>query len=193
MQIVRSVAASQPPYVAPDLSPSVPSHATVHRDGDSLGWDATGGVQPQQLPYVANDWFGQQTDSASTTPAASASVAAVRWFGLLANDASREAFQEADAPLELEGGFLDPSDGQDGNDMTPLQRATRIIDGQPAAQNLPDGGINPANPMSDLEEESMWQASESIILLHREQILFEHFIHQICSWVCPLSLYLFGN
>ncbi|CAM1510823.1 Fc.00g083360.m01.CDS01 [Cosmosporella sp. VM-42] len=183
-QILRSVAVSNSHEVVSDLSPSAPTHhAPIPAVGNSLGWDTAGGVQTQQLPYVINEWFGQQSDSAATSPAASASVAAVRWFGLLASDASREAFQEADAPLEVDGGFLDPSDGQDENDMTPLQRATRMIDGQPPVQDLHNEVMAPANPANSISEESMWQASENISLLDKEQILFENFIHRICSWL----------
>ncbi|KAH6976162.1 hypothetical protein BKA56DRAFT_488860 [Ilyonectria sp. MPI-CAGE-AT-0026] len=183
LQIVHSVAASQSQCVASDLSPSAPTHTHTRGISNNIGWDATGGVQTQQLSYVANDSSGQQSDSASTTPTASASVAAVRWFGLLASDASREAFQEADIALELEGGFLDPSDGQEENDTTPLQRATRIIDDQPPAQDLSEEGIAAASPITNLAEKSMWQASANICLLDREQMLFENFLHRICSWL----------
>lgn len=160
-----------------------------------MGWDSTGGLATQQLPYVAQDWFGGggQTDSASTTPAASAGVAAVRWFGLLANDASREAFQAADVPLGAEGGFLGPEDGQNEDDMTPLQRATRIIDNQPPGRDLPDEGNTPANPTTDLAEEGLWEASENICLLGREQVLFENFLHRICPWVGAQLFILLGK
>ncbi|KAF7551239.1 hypothetical protein G7Z17_g5163 [Cylindrodendrum hubeiense] len=182
LQIVRSVATSQSQCGASDLSPSAPAHTQGSGIDNSVVWDVTGDVQIQQIPYVTNDWFGPQSDSASTTPAASASVAAVRWFGLLVNDASREALDEADVPLDLEGDFLDPSNGHNENDMTPLQRATRIIDSQPLAQDLSDDGIVSTIPITNLAEEGMWQASENICLLDREQILFENFLHLICSW-----------
>lgn len=124
-------------------------------------------------------------DSASTTPVSSASVAAVRWFDLLANDAPPEVFEEVDVPLGLEGGFLDPSDGQGEDAMTPLQRATRIIDGQPPARNVPEDGITPpaASQPMNLAEESLWKAPENICLLDRERGLFENFLLRICSWV----------
>ncbi|EXA34898.1 hypothetical protein FOQG_13285 [Fusarium oxysporum f. sp. raphani 54005] len=165
-QTVRSIAASQ-------------SHAglgaaqNVHV-AEGLNWDTN--VQAQQLPYY--DWSGGQSDSNSTTPAASASVAAVRWFGILANDASNEAFPDADAPLGLDGELLDTSpDGQADNDITPLQKATRIIDAQPPTR---DAVIDHA---ANVSEESLWQASRSISLLDREQTLFQNFLHRICSWL----------
>ncbi|KAF4984478.1 hypothetical protein FZEAL_326 [Fusarium zealandicum] len=185
MQVVRSVADSQSRCVVSNLSPSTSAHAPVIDAGDRLAWDATGVIQTQQPPYADSDWLRPQ---AGTSPAASASVAAVRWFGLLANDASREALQEADVPLGLEGGFLDTSYAQNEDDMTPLQRATRAIDNQPSAPDLSNRGTTPANRMAGQAEESMWQASENICLLDREQALFENFLHRICSWVCSVSL-----
>lgn len=143
---------------------------------NSLHWDPT--IEAQQLPYVT-DWFGGQSDSASTTPAASASVAAVRWFGILANDASNEAFPEADAALGLDGELLDTSpEGQVESDTTPLQKATKIIDTQPSEQDL-SGKAH----VRDSSEERLWKASESISLLDQEQALFQNFLHRICSWV----------
>jgi len=133
--------------------------------------DATLQTQNRTVP---TEWFAGQPESASTTPASSASVAAVRWFGILANDAPGEVFTEADA---LQGELLDTStDGQADNDITPLQRATRIIDTQPEVSDR----------RSSVSEESLWQASESIALLDQEQSLFQNFLHRICSWVSPL-------
>lgn len=133
-----------------------------------------------QFPYVAHDW--QQQESASTSPSASAGVAAVRWFDLLANDASRDALPEADVTVGVEGGFLDALGNQDEHDMTPLQRATRLID-KDSTQDLPDHTFTPGTTASNLVEEGMWQASANITLLDREQVLFEHFLNRICSWV----------
>lgn len=165
-QTVRSIAAAQ-------------SHAGLSAAQDvhvaeGLSWDAN--LQAQQLPYY--DWSGRQSDSNSTTPAASASVAAVRWFGILASDASNEAFPDTDAPLGLDGELLDTSpDGQADTDITPLQKATRMIDTQPPTRDA----FN--NLAENSSEESLWQASESISLLDREQSLFQNFLHRICSWV----------
>lgn len=169
MQVVRSVAASQSQFAA---SHSLPSTEIQTRDlGNSIGWETNGDCN--QYAQIDIDWFRQQQDSAST-PSASASVAAVRWFGLLANDASRDVLEEPDLPPGLEGGFLDLFNGQDEDDLTPLQRATRIIDGQPPGQVEDDG----------IQEKGMWQTPEDIPLLDREQILFKNFLHRICSWVC---------
>ncbi|KAF4495039.1 quinate transport [Fusarium agapanthi] len=109
---------------------------------------------------------------------ASASVAAVRWFGILANDASNEAFPDTDAPLGLDGELLDTSpDGQADSDITPLQKATRIIDTQPPTRDTV------SNHAENSSEKSLWQASESISLHDREQTLFQNFLHRTCSWL----------
>ena len=133
--------------------------------------DVTAQTQNRTVP---TEWFAGQPESASTTPASSASVAAVRWFGILANDAPGEVFTEADT---LQGELLDTStDGQTEGDITPLQRATRAIDAQPDVSDR----------RSSVSEESLWQASESISLLDQEQSLFQNFLHRICSWVSHL-------
>lgn len=124
----------------------------------------------QQLLYGTTDWFGPQSDSTSTTPAASTGVAAVRWFGLLASFTSGNGYGDADAGPGPEGGFLDLFHGQREDELTPLQWATKIIDGE--------------SPIHESErEENMWQASESIVLLDREQSLFQNFLLRICPWV----------
>ena len=75
-----------------------------------------------------------------------------------------------------EGGFLDLFHEQKETDLTPLQWATKIIDGQsPGGQSISDSAV---------EEEDMWRASENIVLLDREQDLFENFLLRICPWVC---------
>ncbi|KAG8672946.1 hypothetical protein FPOAC1_006248 [Fusarium poae] len=164
---VRSIAASQH-HVA--LGPGA-SQDQLHFNG-SLDLDPT--VQPEHQLHPT-DWFAGQSDSTSTTPASSASAAAVQWFGILANDAPNEDILEPDA---LQGDLLDTSpDGQAESDITPLQRATRAIDKQPDIPNRRNS--RPSN----ISEESLWQASECISLLDREQDLFRNFLHRICSWL----------
>lgn len=133
---------------------------------------------------MSHDGYALQPDSASTTPAASA--AAARWFDLLTHDA-HEAYEEADAALENDGGFLEP-EGPDEANWTSLQRATRIVDCHPLSPELRTDGITPPNMAVDVSatEDSMWRAPENIRLTDREQILFENFLRRICSWVGPL-------
>ncbi|XEV02491.1 hypothetical protein FSHL1_007778 [Fusarium sambucinum] len=164
---VRSIAASQS-HVA--LGPGA-SQDQLHFDG-SLNTDTT--VQPQHELHPT-DWFAERSDSASTTPASSASAAAVQWFGILTNDAPNEEVLEPDA---LQGDLLDTTpDGQVESEITPLQRATRAIDTQPEISN------RRTSRNSKISEESLWQASEGISLLDQEQGLFRNFLHRICSWL----------
>ena len=102
-------------------------------------------------------------------------MAAVRWFGLLANFTSQDAVNEQDALPGLGGGFLDLFSGQNEDEMTSLQRATKIIDDSQPPENHLAG--------ESLQEENMWRASGNITLLEHEQILFGHFLHRICSWL----------
>ena len=200
LHIIRSVAgsATTPPTGIPVAHHSLNqgeadrSGAVVPTPGRSITWEHG------QSTQNALSHHHQEFSSASTTPVASTSVAAVRWFGLLANDASRDAFDEADVPTsgaaEMEE-FLEPSEGQEETDMTPLQRATRSIDNQPVVQVDIDPALTPADKRLSpgMAEESCWRAAEDIWLLEEEQTWFETFLHRICSWVWTLhsSYYLF--
>ncbi|KAI6774098.1 unnamed protein product [Fusarium graminearum] len=164
---LRSIAASQS-HVA--LGPGA-SQDQLQFNG-SLNSDTT--VQLQHQLHTA-DWFTAQSESASTTPASSASAAAVRWFGILSNEAPNEEFLEAET---LQGDLLDTSpEGRADSDITPLQRATRAIDTQPEISDRRNSRT------SNISEESLWQASKSISLLDQEQGLFQNFLHRICSWL----------
>jgi hypothetical protein len=130
------------------------------------------------------DWFAHQSDSTATSPAASTGVAAVQWFGLLTRDTSHNVFEDhVDTAPTPDAGFLDSLNSRDGDNDTPLQRATKTIDGQPTDSNVEAGK----------REEDMWQSSESITLLEREQVLFANFLHRICSWVRYPLIYMISN
>ncbi|CAH0042255.1 unnamed protein product [Clonostachys rhizophaga] len=157
LEVVRSIAATQSSEAA--ASSLVPS---------SVPNIPTSGIA-ETLDWVDNHGIQQQADSPLTPRTASVSVAAARWFGLF-----RDELQERDVSPSVEWGFPGPLDGQDDNDMTQLQRATKLIDDQHLEKDLANEGSC---------EQDMWQASESISLLEREQILFENFIHRICLWL----------
>lgn len=118
---------------------------------------------------MEHDWFGDHAGSASTTPIASTSVAAVRWLGLLTSHTSPQTFEENEPTLAIDRESLDSLDDQNGKSLTALQQATKAIDGQLASE--------------DLNHERFWQASENIALLDDEQYMFENFLHKICPWV----------
>ncbi|CAG7558034.1 unnamed protein product [Fusarium equiseti] len=148
-----------------ELTQTVRAIAAQSHAGFSVPQNHCDATLQTQNRTVPTEWFAGQPESASTTPASSASVAAVRWFGILANDAPGEVPEDE---------LLDTStDGQADIDITPLQRATRIIDTQPEVSDR----------RSSVSEESLWQASESISLLDQEQSLFQNFLHRICSWL----------
>ena len=124
----------------------------------------------------------QETSEVShpiSTGSPTVSAAAVQWFGLLANDAARESPQISTTLAE----------DVDLENITPLQRATRIVDhnqldGDDCGQsNVSTGGVNSA-PESALFEEQLWQAQEHIQLLPHEYFLFENFVQRISQWVC---------
>ncbi|VUC30179.1 unnamed protein product [Clonostachys rosea] len=158
LQTVRSIAATQSSEAAvSSLEPSSVVHVPTSGTTEAIDWVGNHGIQQQQA------------DSPLTPRTASVSVAAARWFGLF-----REELQERDVSPSVEWGFPGPLDGQDDSDMTQLQRATKLIDDQ----NLEGDFANEVDC-----EQDMWQASESITLLEREQILFENFVHRICAWL----------
>lgn len=115
-----------------------------------------------------------------STGSPTVSAAAVQWFGLLANDAARESPQISTTLAE----------DVDLENITPLQRATRIVDhnhldGDGCGQsNVSPGGVTSAGPGSALFEEQLWQAQERIQLFPQEYFLFENFVQQISQWVC---------
>lgn len=135
-------------------------------------WDTQGSVQ-QHNHFSEYDFLAPHSESTATSPAASTGVAAVQWFGLLTRDVSR-GFPDDD-PSAHEGGCLDAFTSHESNATSPLQHATKIIDDQPP-ESVPTGKGG--------GEEAMWQASQSIVLLEHEQILFANFLERICSWVC---------
>lgn len=98
----------------------------------------------------------------------------MQWFGLLTRDVSREIEQE-DSGAGLEGVQFEPFVNTEEHTTTPLQNATKIVDGHLESENPND---------VPLREEDNWQARDSIALVGREQVLFANFIHKICSWVC---------
>lgn len=174
---VREITASQclagRSLVSPTQGQTVPNDIE-----DGINWDVAVESQDQQFSYTTHEWFGGHTDSAVTTPAASAGVAAARWFGLLTNHASPEvpqAFQEEDARLGLDKELLNQTGTQGLEHPTPLQRATKVID---------DVHDSTENVGENFENEASWQASESIALLDEEKVLLQNFLCRICPWVC---------
>ncbi|KAL4936593.1 hypothetical protein BDV06DRAFT_233258 [Aspergillus oleicola] len=200
-----------------DQSPVVsPSHA--QQDPPLFSW-ATGHDQPalhalDQLAAIvaidqtnspfANGLSAPQypemphsVTSSMESPGPTVNAATVRWFDLLANDAVRETPQ-------FSGGFAgyghDILEETNAAHVTPLQRATRIVDrthaedgsgvhsdfsAEISAHDKGQHGIDGHvmnSPASSLEER-LWQAEESIQLLPQEYSLFENFVQRISPWI----------
>jgi hypothetical protein len=157
---------------------SIGSSALPLRDTrETLGAFAQNQLSPQEYFEVGSD-----------AAAAQGNPAALRWFDLLANDAGRDSLPPPQAHSEIDQG-RSFSQGRDGTEVTPLQRATRIIDDdvQPnGAQESYEqmGDVSENGPSKWLLERRLWQAESDIQLLPREQILFDKFVHQISSAVC---------
>lgn len=114
-----------------------------------------------------------------------ASFAAVRWFGLLANDAARDSstvwtIQNSWANQSLSLGH---SGSDDQAQLSSLQRATQVLDG-PSIYGSHDLTHVGASGESPLEEEQIWQSREPIDLLPAEATLFGHFVDRVSPWVC---------
>ncbi|CEL05239.1 hypothetical protein ASPCAL06358 [Aspergillus calidoustus] len=112
------------------------------------------------------------------SPRLTVNTATVRWFDLLANDAIRESPQVPGADYP-DISSLERLEGTDVSQITPLQRATRIVD-----HNLRDVDTHPVDsPVGSSSEETLWQAQEPIQLLPREYSLFENFVQRISPWI----------
>ncbi|KEF56118.1 uncharacterized protein A1O9_07699 [Exophiala aquamarina CBS 119918] len=204
LQIVRSFSTVQTPHVASDVASFTSGH--VHQaifdqsqGAGGLEWSTnptlysptSHRLDEQQdhnaAPLSSDTYTNQrQPDSASTTPAASGCAPAVRWFGLLANDAPSEILQDAELQFAFDGTSLEVSAISDEDNITPLQMATRIVDKQRTPRdNLSDRSkpLLDNGPPTQQTEEALWQASEGISLLPSEQMFFENFLRRICPWV----------
>ncbi|KAL3479968.1 fungal-specific transcription factor domain-containing protein [Aspergillus californicus] len=135
----------------------------------------------------------QSVTSSIESPGPTVNAATVRWFDLLANDAARESPQISN----VIGGYvygqdtnisLERLEGTDASQITPLQRATRIVDRNQTGEG--QGGVQSElgthaveSPVVSPYEASLWQAQDSIELLPREYSLFENFVQRVSPWI----------
>jgi hypothetical protein len=160
-----------------------------HTEPVAVSWPASGGISPLPKPGLlghssANDPVSNRSPVAyyhDYPSPSNASFAAVQWFGLLASDAARDSPHLANNSHVRSTQILtfDHSGVEGSDEPSSLQRATQVLD-SPHASHASYGS---ADAPSVLEEEQIWQAAKSIELLPAEQTLFEHFVHQVCSWV----------
>ncbi|KAJ5698413.1 hypothetical protein N7462_000418 [Penicillium macrosclerotiorum] len=114
-----------------------------------------------------------------------ASFAAVRWFGLLANDAARDnstvlTIQNSWANQNLS---LDHASSDDQTQLSSLQRATQVLDSPSSVYRGRDLTHIASSKESQLEEEQIWQSREPIELLSAEATLFGHFVDRVSPWI----------
>ena len=179
--------------------PTASAHGLQH----SLAEDATpspgygenaiqpGGLRPGRTswqhssnPHTPESPFEQRLNVLETSSATSAVSGnpALRWFGLLAHDAGRDAIQTAE--LEAEHSNIAPDD-ENYTHATPLQTATRIVDD-------PNNAVENESPrvsfggdigLPTSSERQLWQAKNAIQLLPSEKVIFENFVRHISLWV----------
>lgn len=127
----------------------------------------------------------ESSETATGSPIKPTDTTAARWFGLLTNDVAREVAEVAKSNFELDRSSGGISDDQDHDGATPLQRATRIVDGQKEAEDL---------GLGQFSEERLWRAEDDIRLLRREHFLFENFVLRLGQWVSyafiPCCIYI---
>lgn len=138
----------------------------------------------------ASDVSPLVTSESIESPGPTINAAAIRWFGLLADDAARESPQLSTTPAGYGNDCLsfEHAVGGDPTQHTSLQRATRVLDYHSSSV----AGQNPADASPwDIDrvigtplEKRLWQAQEPIDLLPQEHFLFENFEQRVSQWVC---------
>lgn len=140
----------------------------------------------------ASDVFPLETSESIESPGPTINAAAIRWFGLLADDAARESPQLSTALAGCGNDCLsfEHTVGGDPTQQTSLQRATQVLDypsSSGAGQSGADGSPWDVDGLTGTPlEKRLWQAQEPIDLLPREHFLFENFVQQVSQWVCRL-------
>lgn len=132
------------------------------------------------------------TSESMESPGPTINAAAVRWFGLLADDAARESPQLSTTLAGYGNDCLsfENAVGGDPTQHTSLQRATQVLDYHSSSV----ASQSPANASPfDIDgligtplEKQLWQAQEPIDLLPREHFLFENFVQRVSQWVCRI-------
>ncbi|KAJ5953244.1 hypothetical protein N7454_000140 [Penicillium verhagenii] len=151
---------------------------------DASATNQSGDVHDQDLTVESIEITSPVGLQNSYLSPSNASVAAVRWFGLLASDAARDTPQQATVPSswETEGLLLDQSSG-DIDKPSSLQRATQVLDSPPAINGSHEPINSQCHGSATLQEGEIWHSRNPIELLLDEQILFVHFVNHVSSWI----------
>lgn len=171
---------ASPRYNESVLEPSRsgPGLISDHRSNDS---------HSPGTPFEREQREGPRPILAETSPGAftiGGNRAALRWFGLLANDAGREFIQTAECEAQPSRGLLDDAASAGA---TPLQTATRIVDGSPDTIETSNYRMSIADDIglpARMSERQLWQAEDVIQLLPSEKVVFETFVQHTSFWVC---------
>jgi hypothetical protein len=172
---------SQPPLHPLDQLAAI---VAIDHTTSPFGNGLTAPQYPSDIPHSVT--------SSIESPGPTINAATVRWFDLLASDAVRESPQISSA---IGGYGQDILEETDASHITPLQRATRIVDrthieeeelrpGLSAEQSTPNLNSHAVNsPASIHHEERLWQSQEQIQLLPHEYSLFENFVQRVSPWI----------
>lgn len=112
-----------------------------------------------------------------------ASFAAVRWFGLLANDAARDSSQISTIQNSWANQSLSLDHSTESHQPSPLQRATQVLDSPASIYGSHDSPQVDVSGENTLGQEQIWQSQGPIELLPAEATLFEHFVNRVSPWV----------
>lgn len=151
--------------------------------------------------FSANTAQSLSTSVSVTSPGPTVNAATIRWFGLLAHDAARSTPEISTVFDHTTNGNTNGTENDyrkfrnfffaraeeenvDVSSLTPLERATRIVDQQQPSLLGVEGEDSNAHVHAHPFEEQLWQSEKSIQLLSREYLLFEHFVRRVSQWVC---------
>ncbi|CAG7994038.1 unnamed protein product [Penicillium salamii] len=114
-----------------------------------------------------------------------ASLAAVRWLGLLAGGFPGDNLQQSTVSniWESHSLALGHSENDDPPQVSSLQRATQVLDspcGGAASLDVTNGHATEGSALTEMQ---IWQSREPIELSPDEQALFEHFVHHVSAWI----------
>lgn len=154
--------------------------------------------------FPANTAQSLSASVSVTSPGPTVNAATIRWFGLLAHDAARSTPEISTVLDHTPNGNVNGTENDyrkfrnfffaraeeesvDVSRLTPLERATRIVDQQQPSLLGIEGEDNNARVQAHPFEEQLWQSEKPIQLLPREYLLFEHFVRRVSQWVCLLQ------
>jgi hypothetical protein len=196
LPVVSTAQQTPPPEQSNDRASSGPNPNPVHYEPHGTSdhaWTASE-TDANPPPPALLEYRSENELILSRSPEAlhgdylspsTASLAAVRWFGLLSGGFPSDGPQLSAIPNAWEDQSLSLGHASDDDpaQASSLQRATQVLDSPPGSAASHDVTDGRATESSTLTEEQIWQSREPIELLATEQALFEHFVHQVSPWV----------